>query len=56
MDISGNENNKYCDIINSEVEQKNEADPAKFLKDRLVIAHLNINRIVGKFDSLREII
>ena len=64
-DISGNEDNKYCDIINAEheVEQKNEADPAKFLKDlrisiinRLVIAHLNINRIMGKFDSLREII
>ena len=63
--ITGNENNKYYDVINVEhdVEQKNGADHAKFLKglrisniNRLVIAHLNINRIMGKFDSLREII
>ena len=40
-----------------------EDDPYKILRDlkisninRLVVAHLNINHIIGKFDSMKEII
>ena len=56
-------------LLDGKIENQNETmediedDPYKILRDlnisninRLVVAHLNINHIIGKFDSMKEII
>ena len=59
------EKENYCEIINHSYEtaEQKDVDPVKVLKDlritninRLVVAHLNINRFMSKFESWIEII